>query len=34
MRFNFPIGVAVASDGTIYVGASNGNQIFKLTLAP
>jgi outer membrane protein assembly factor BamB len=32
--FNFPIGVAVASDGTIYVGASNGNQIFKLTLAP
>jgi len=34
LRFNFPIGVAVASDGSIYVGASNGNQIFKLTLAP
>ncbi|MDP9879198.1 sugar lactone lactonase YvrE [Variovorax boronicumulans] len=34
MAFNFPIGVAVASDGSVYVGASNGNQIFKLTLAP
>ena len=34
LAFNFPIGVAVASDGSIYVGASNGNQIFKLTLAP
>ncbi|GMN81189.1 hypothetical protein GmRootV512_53980 [Variovorax sp. V512] len=34
IAFNFPIGVAVASDGSVYVGASNGNQIFKLTLAP
>ena len=34
LAFNFPIGVAVAGDGTVYVGASNGNQIFKLTLAP
>jgi len=34
LSFNFPIGVAVAGDQTIYVGASNGNQIFKLTLAP
>lgn len=34
LAFNFPIGVAVGSDGTIYVGASNGNQIFKLTPAP
>ncbi|SEF30543.1 hypothetical protein ABL840_28685 [Variovorax sp. NFACC27] len=34
LAFNFPIGVAVASDGTVYVGASNGNQIYKLTLAP
>ncbi|MBB3181497.1 hypothetical protein [Variovorax sp. Sphag1AA] len=33
LTFNFPIGVAVAADGTIYVGASNGNQIFKLTPA-
>lgn len=34
LTFNFPIGVAVAGDGTVYVGASNGNQIYKLTLAP
>ena len=34
ITFNFPIGVAVADDGTVYVGASNGNQIFTLTLAP
>ncbi|MDN6885230.1 SMP-30/gluconolactonase/LRE family protein [Variovorax sp. CAN2819] len=34
LTFNFPIGVAVAGDGTVYVGASHGNQIFKLTLAP
>jgi len=34
IAFNFPIGVAVANDGSVYVGASNGNQIFKLTLAP
>jgi sugar lactone lactonase YvrE len=34
LTFSFPIGVAVASDGTVYVGASNGNKIFKLTLAP
>ncbi|RSZ47620.1 MULTISPECIES: hypothetical protein [unclassified Variovorax] len=34
LTFNFPIGVAVAGDGTVYVGASNGNKIFKLTLAP
>ncbi|PIF77480.1 DNA-binding beta-propeller fold protein YncE [Variovorax sp. 54] len=34
IAFNFPIGVAVAGDGSVYVGASNGNQIFKLTLAP
>lgn len=34
LAFNFPVGVAVASDGTVYVGATNGKQIFKLTLAP
>ncbi|WP_454914491.1 hypothetical protein [Variovorax gossypii] len=34
LTFNFPIGVAVAGDGTVYVAASNGNKIFKLTLAP
>lgn len=34
ITFNFPIGVAVAGDGAVYVGATNGNQIFKLTLAP
>ncbi len=34
ITFNFPIGVAVACDGSVYVGATNGNQIFKLTLAP
>lgn len=34
LSFNFPIGVAVAGDGTVYVGASHGNKIFKLTPAP
>ena len=34
ITFNLPIGVAVAGDGSVYVGATNGNQIFKLTLAP
>ncbi|MCJ0765856.1 SMP-30/gluconolactonase/LRE family protein [Variovorax terrae] len=34
LAFNFPVGVAVAGNGTVYVGASNSKQIFKLTLAP
>ncbi len=34
IAFNFPIGVAVAADGTVYVGANHGNQILRLTLAP
>ncbi|MGE0082511.1 MAG: hypothetical protein AB7U81_14570 [Thiohalomonadaceae bacterium] len=34
LSFNFPIGIAAAPDGTVYVGASNGNQIYRLTLAP
>lgn len=34
LAFNFPVGVAVAGNGTVYVGASNGKQIFRLTPAP
>lgn len=34
LSFNFPIGIAAAPDGAVYVGASNGNQIYRLTLAP
>lgn len=34
LGFNFPIGVAVAGDGTVYVGENGGNAITRLTLAP
>ncbi|MFT3791414.1 MAG: SMP-30/gluconolactonase/LRE family protein [Rudaea sp.] len=33
LTFSGPVGVAVAGDGTVYVGASNSWQIFKLTAA-
>lgn len=34
LGFNFPIGVATAGDGTVYVGEHNANKIARLKLAP
>lgn len=34
LNFSYPIGVAVAGNGTVYVGENSANRITRLTLAP